>query len=509
MQFINSQITRGAAQPGGPWPTPKPLSGALANAPQFDPELLPERLRPWVVDLAERFQVPADFPAAAVIGMLAGAIGRRALIRPKRYDDWVVFGNLWGAIVGRSGLMKSPIINAVMRPLRRRQALQMALYESEWDDYQRLMAEHGARKRTRSRTAPSLGRVRSSAELDAETPQEPICTRYLVNDVSVEMLHILLKQNPQGVLLLRDELSGWMAQLDRPGRARERAFLLEAWAGNGEFTFDRIHRGTVHASSLCLSVFGALQPAPLQKYVADLTAGNASDDGLLQRFQLLVWPDVSPDWQDVDRPPDSKAERRVESVVDRVLGISVEDPFRAHFGSAAQEFFSGWRHKLEQTIRRGDLPPALESHLGKYRSLLPKLALIFHLADDEHGSGEIPLVEAERAAKFCAYLKGHAQRTYGSAAGLPQRLAAALAARLQRGMLGGRFHAREIYQHAWTGLNTPDRVGMALQVLVNAGWLRKLDVRPGASGGRPTEEFILNPAIEIIDTTDKGTGQLP
>ena len=63
------------------WPDPKPLSATLVEVPQFDPDLLPESLRGRVIDLAERFQVPPDYPAAALIAMLAGAIGRRALIR--------------------------------------------------------------------------------------------------------------------------------------------------------------------------------------------------------------------------------------------------------------------------------------------------------------------------------------------------------------------------------------------------------------------------------------------
>src|SRR5690349_7849938 len=52
------------------------------------------------------------------------------------------------------------------------------------------------------------------------------------------------------------------------------------------------------------------------------------------------------------------------------------------FSAAAQERFSAWRKELEQKIRGGHLEPALESHLAKSRSLLPKLALLFHLAED-------------------------------------------------------------------------------------------------------------------------------
>jgi hypothetical protein len=110
----------------------------------------------------------------------------------------------------------------------------------------------------------------------------------------------VLRENPAGLLYVRDELSGWIAQLDK--RARDRALFLETWDGNGEFTFDRVGRGTVHARGMCLSVFGSIQPGSLQTYVADAASGGAGDDGFLQRFQLLVWPDVAREW--ADRPAD-------------------------------------------------------------------------------------------------------------------------------------------------------------------------------------------------------------
>jgi putative DNA primase/helicase len=137
---------------GEPWPAPRPLSAALAEVSPFDPELLPETLRPWALDLAERLQVPADYPAAALIVMLAGTLGRRASIRPQRHDNWRVVPNLWGAIIGRSGVMKSPVLHAIMGPLRRRQALAMTVYESEKDAYQHHLQQYLARKRSRRPT---------------------------------------------------------------------------------------------------------------------------------------------------------------------------------------------------------------------------------------------------------------------------------------------------------------------------------------------------------------------
>jgi len=482
------------------WPEPRPLSAALAEVCPFDPELLPETLRPWVLDVAERLQVPTDYPAAALIVMLAGALGRRAFIRPQRHDNWRVIPNLWGAIVGRSGVMKSPVLHAVMGPLRRRQSVAMTVYESEMEAYQRQLQQQRVQKRIRRRmiaaTAPDH---QECAPWDAETLTPPVCTRYLVNEATIEKVHVILKENPHGLLYLRDELSGWIAQLDQRGRERDRAFFLETWDGDGDFTFDRVGRGTVYASHLCLSVFGGLQPARLKEYLADAVRGGAGDDGFMQRFQLLVWPDVDPNWEEIDRLPDTRAESRVEQILDRLLQISPEDPFRARFSAAAQERFCAWRKELEQRIRSGDLEPALESHLAKSRSLLPKLALLFHLAEDGREE-EIPMVQAQRAAKFCAYLESHARRVYGCVASRPLQMAATLGRKLRRGRLANGFRVGDVYLHGWPGLDTAERARVAIRVLVDAGWVRPKSARVGGRGGTPSKEYMVNPAIYADST---------
>ena len=207
-----------------------------------------------------------------------------------------------------------------MGPLRRHQALAMTVYESERDAYQRQRQQQPAtetnpKTHARGDWVPLPG----VHAWDAETLTPPVCSRYLVNEATVEKVHVILKENPQGVLYLRDELSGWIAQLDQRGRERERAFFLESWDGEGDFTFDRVGRGTVYASHLCLSVFGGLQPARLKQYLADAVRGGAGDDGFMQRFQLLVWPDVQPNWEEIDRLPDTRAEGRAEQILDRLV----------------------------------------------------------------------------------------------------------------------------------------------------------------------------------------------
>ena len=79
----------------------------------FNNALLPEALRAWVADIAERMQCPPDFLALGAMVGVSALVGARVLVKPKARDNWRVTPNLWGVIVGRSGAMKSPALNEV------------------------------------------------------------------------------------------------------------------------------------------------------------------------------------------------------------------------------------------------------------------------------------------------------------------------------------------------------------------------------------------------------------
>ena len=106
------------AKPADDWPEPETLGDDLPAVPPFDLNFLPASFRPLVADIADRMQVPLDLPAAAAIVALAGCVGRRARIYPKREDSgWEVVPNLWGASIAPPGFLKSPVLHAVTAPL--------------------------------------------------------------------------------------------------------------------------------------------------------------------------------------------------------------------------------------------------------------------------------------------------------------------------------------------------------------------------------------------------------
>src|SRR5262245_55709471 len=103
-----------------PWPPLRPLpDDSLPPVPTLPPALLPATLRPWIVDAAERLDVPLELVAVPALVMLGGLIGRRLSLCPKRHDDWAVVPNVWGAVITRPGFLKSPAMHEAKRFISR------------------------------------------------------------------------------------------------------------------------------------------------------------------------------------------------------------------------------------------------------------------------------------------------------------------------------------------------------------------------------------------------------
>jgi putative DNA primase/helicase len=493
--------------PGGAkdeWPTPQPIPGGLSPVEPFCEDLLPEVLRSLVVDIAERMQVPMDYPAVAIVLSLAGVVSRRASIQPKENDTgWVVVPNLWGGIVGPPGYLKSPVIQAATRPLNQIQAEWRREHDEALEDYGRGKEEHELRRAAWKEQFKAASKNGNAApDRPTGEPNMPTLRRLVVNDATFEALHQTMSDNPAGILVVRDELTGWLAQLDRPGREGERAFYLQAWNGDTGHTIDRIQRGTIHVPACCVSMLGGIQPGRLRSYLADAVKDGPSNDGLAQRFQLLVWPDTAPDWEYKDRPPDADAEQKAAIIFRRLLDLNPENPARFRFAPDAQALFIEWLAELEAKVRGDGLHPALIAHLSKYRSLMPSLALLFELAGQAGASlavsqNFVGLESARRSAAWCSYLESHARRVYSCIVAPQLQSGRALAERIRHRDVGngGHFTCREVYVRGWSGLDTPEAAKMAAEVLKDLGWLRSLPGESGPLGGRPPDRYEVNPEV--------------
>jgi hypothetical protein len=147
---------------------------------------------------------------------------------------------------------------------------------------------------------------------DLDKPIKPSAGHVFVENFTTESLARILAQAPRGVLLIRDELTGWVLSLNqyRSGKGADRQFFLSVCSGEPT-KVDR--RGELDEPLMVIdpfiSVIGCIPPGKL----AELDAGNDGEDGFVHRIlfsyakpvkgRTWTWEGIKPEtrklWNDV------------------------------------------------------------------------------------------------------------------------------------------------------------------------------------------------------------------
>jgi hypothetical protein len=489
------------------WATAESLGRTRSPVAPFDPQFLPLSFRPLITDISYRMQIPAEMAAAAILCGLAGCVNRRAFIRPKRRDkSWRVWLNLWGLVVINPGWMKSPVLNQVLAPVIAIEAAWRKSYEEDMKLHCRALKEQELRQEHWESEYKRALRAHKTdlPEQPEETVKKPVRKQLYFNDCTHEKLQMILAENPAGLLMIRDEMSGWLAQLDKPGREGERAFMLTSWNGEGSHDIGRVGRDMVFCKNPCISSIGAIQPDPIRRLLQEIADGDRPSDGLIPREQIMVWPDVPTSYEFVDEAASEAAEMMVAKIVNRLVEIDCESPIELRFSDDAQPVFNDWITKLENRIRKPRLGAALIEHISKYKSLVPTIAALYELADLAAAQEFIPAfvtvsrAHLEQAIALCVFLESHAARVYSCITSPEMFAAREIAAHIKAGDLPPKdknyFAARDVYINNWSGLANSSTVNAGLNELANFNWIRKFKVS-NPRGGRTAELWEINPVL--------------
>jgi len=471
------------------WGNPEPLPSSLLPIPAFNPHLLPDVFKDYVLDVVERTCCPIEFVAVSIMTALGGVVGKKCSIHPKANDDWLVVPNLWGALVGRPSTMKSPSISAGTAGVDMLVKRAEAAYANDCEkaEISKLVYEAEVRELKR-RVAEAVRNKKPIPTHPVDKPTIPIETRYITNAGSVEKLIKLLSENENGIIQLRDELMGWMKSMDVINSEDARSFYLEAWNGTGSsFSYDTMTHGHLCLNTgPCVSVLGGIQPSKLAGLVYSSEHGQAGDDGMLQRFQLLVYPDNMDSFEYRDRKPNQQLAQSMKNIFASAINVSG----KARFAEGAQVIFVDWYTNLMKRMPAEE-HAGVEAHLSKYPQLMPALALLIHIANN--GDKALTSVSKEAALKavdWCSFLESHARRIYGMSDLVGVDAARKIIDRVIDGRLSNPFKLGSLYKLNITGAKTSEQARKILELLEAYGWAR---VEQTSTGGRPSTICTIHP----------------
>jgi hypothetical protein len=414
----------------GPLPerTPK-----LSPVEQLDENYLTSSFFSYAKDQSHRFDnAPVEYVAIGLVVTLASMLGNTVRICPKRYDKtWSESVNLWGAIVGSPSKKKTPSLNAGIAPL----------------------------KHLKSKKEGSFN--------------------FVINDATYEAACIVAEKNPRGILLFRDEISAWLTMLEKPDKAQERAFYLEGFSG-GQYEQIRVTRDNVKINNLTVSLLGGLQPSKLLKMLRSRNDGT-NNDGLFERFQLLVYPDHASYY--VDKEPHEEATEKVNSIFTLLSEIGApESPLTFSFTENAQVLWDSWATDFK--LKEVKLDEEQQTVLGKYPALCAKLSLIFELVQQAESfegsqnfnvSDEVTLKALEMGIKWIKLLWSHNRRIQNYSQEYRHDDKTDLLLKRLKQIQHEPFTGRDVYHGGPRGLRYASEFEKAADELVRLGCLKRVE----------------------------------
>ena len=458
----------------------------------FPVEVFPEPVRRFVTEEAAAIDCDSSFVALPVLAGLAGAIGNTRRIELKH--SWTEPAILWCAIVGESGTMKSPAMEAALRPVKERQRRAMKDHEravKDWEAvYARWEVEHAAWKKSAAK---------GNSDDPPESPDKPVCPRTWTDDTTTEALVSRLKENPRGLLMVRDELSGWF-NFDRyaGGKGGDAAKWLEVYGGR-ELIVDRKTSGIQYVPRASVSIAGGIQPEALRQALGK----EHRDNGLAARLLFAMPPRRPKRWTEDD--VSEHTEQGLARVFDRLYALQSDtdaegeaEPRRLPLTSAAQDAWIEFvnRHGAEQADRTGD-EAAAWSKLECYGA---RFALVLHLArvaaeDSTIDDPEmVDVVSINRGVRLVRWFAREADRVYAM-------LSSDDEAREQSHLLewiegrDGSVTVNQLTKGKRRYRGKPEEAREALDALVKAGHGRWEHAARRSKGGRPAERFVVISSI--------------
>ncbi|SMD05101.1 YfjI family protein [Primorskyibacter flagellatus] len=483
--------------PDWPEPSERFLRTDLPPAPELPlRDVLGPCLSKWVKDAAEAKGAPPDYIFATLMTVGGAAIGNTRWVSP--WQGWAEPPIIWTMCVGLPSSGKSPAIDAIMQPLR---SIERRLREAAHAEYKAWSAKADLAKLAEAAWKETAKAAIKAGDTPPKRPEEanagtsPHVPRLVINDATIERLGVILAQQPRGVLQLRDELAGWLQDMQRySGGASDRPFWIEAFGGRN-FTVERMGRDSLTIDRLAVGVCGGIQPDRLKSLLF-----KSDDDGLLARF-VPIWPDPAP----LRRPRSGTDEILMERILSKLLSLdfitSKEGETQSDFipfAEDARDLLQGFRQRMR--CLEAETEGLMLSFIGKLPGLAARLSLVLAFLgwalDDKDEPREISALEFGRATTLVeAYLLPMAQRAYADAAISKAERAARRLVGIIRDQAWRSFSSRDVLRLDRAGLGTKAQLNPALALLDEGDCIRPMETPPGAKGGRPQRLFAVNPAL--------------
>lgn len=336
----------------------------------FPIEIFPKPIQSYIMECANKLDSNVDYMGCSLIWLISICIGNA--IRVKVKNGWVEPVTVWMSIVGKAGIGKTPSINNIIFPLEKINAREIKKYLKNLEQYQEYQNLSHKEKKEHS-------------EVD-----KPVKQQFIANDITTEALIDLHQDCDSGVAVFKDELAGWLKDMNKYRAGSDLEFWLSAWSGKS-VNVNRISRPGSFVDNPMIPVLGGIQPQIFYNFYTEETKEN----GFMDRM-LLSFPESQVDYFNENEMEYDVLEWYKDTIVtffDIIRASTVRDfdneiqPRIADFTPEAKKEYSRIFNEITDAQNDDEENEYLKSMYPKQKSYIARFALIIHAFNEFFSEG--------------------------------------------------------------------------------------------------------------------------
>lgn len=337
----------------------------IINDVKFPIDIFPKDIQYYLTECNTKLDSNLDYMGCSLLWLISVCVGNSIEVEVKR--GWNENGVLWMAVVGKAGIGKTPSINNVIFPLMKENSKEIKKYIEDLknEEYFNQLSK-------------------KDKEIHPE-PKPAKKTQFIANDITLEALVDLHQESDNAVGVFKDELAGWLKDMNKYRAGSDLEFWLSCWSGKSV----SMNRKTAKSSFVekpFIPVLGGIQPSIFNSFSTE----ENKENGFMDRM-LLSYPDAV-----VDSYNDEELEYDLIKWYKEVIINFYEDkkellardaqgeikPFRLKFLPEAKKEWIRIFNNITDSQNSDEENEYLKSMYPKQKSYIPRFAMLIHVFDN-------------------------------------------------------------------------------------------------------------------------------
>jgi hypothetical protein len=329
---------------------------------EFPIDIFPEPIQTYILECNRKLDSNIDFMGVSLMWVISVMVGNTVQIEVKK--GWKENGTLWISVVGRAGLGKTPSINNIIFPLEKINSREIKRYLKEREEYD---------------FYESLSKKDKDDYPEVKKPKK---TQFIANDITIEALVDLHQDSDVSVGVFKDELAGWLKDMNKYREGSDLEFWLSSWSGKS-VNLNRLTRPGSFVERPYIPVLGGIQPGIFNSFYTE----ENKDNGFMDRM-LLSYPDATVDYYNENELSADIIEwyreiiiyiyDNLKSLVERDEDHVIE-PQIATMEDGAKEEWKRIFNTITDNQNDDEENEYLKSMYPKQKSYIPRFALLINI----------------------------------------------------------------------------------------------------------------------------------